>query len=152
MSDSDSSFPKPRRRVPGFGAVIGTPLMESDGFHLKRTSARLLLEGDAGAGEGLEVRLLLNDFRLNGASLFIPRRIEVGSQAKLVIQEPMGIEVSGLLTWLEEGKPSRSVMSALSFHYRCGFEFRPPAGELTERLAEFCKLIEASYPGNKRAS
>ena len=152
MSDSDSSSQKPPMRRPGIGMVIGTSLLDSETFHLKRVAARLVLEGAREASGDFEARLLLNDFSIQGASLFVPRRIEVGSHAKLLIQEPHSIEVSGRFTWLQESKPSRHVLSASSFCYRCGFEFCPPEGELADRISKFCQLVQASYPGSRKAS
>lgn len=160
MSDSDSPSQKPRLRRPGIGRVIGTSMLDAGAFHLKRVAARLSLEGVVeGANEvakeaevEFEARLLLNDFSIQGASLFIPKRIEVGNHAKLVIQEPLPIEVHGRFTWLQEGKPSLHVLSSSAFCFRCGFEFCPPEGELAERIARFCQLVQASYPGSRKAS
>lgn len=152
MSDSDSSSQKPRRRSPGIGIVVGSSMLDAGAFHLKRVAARLSLEGSHEADGEFEARLLLNDFSLQGANLFIPRRIDVGNHAKLVIQEPLPIEVHGRFTWLQEGKPSLHVLSSSAFSFRCGFEFCPPEGELAERISRFCQLVQASYPGSRKAS
>ena len=127
-------------------------MLDSEAFHLKRVAARLSLEGGHEAEGEFEARLLLNDFSLQGASLFIPKRIEVGNHATLVIQEPLPIEVHGRVTWLQEGKPSLHVLSASSFCFRCGFEFCPPEGELAEQISRFCQLVQSSYPGARTAS
>ncbi len=152
MSDSDSQSQKPGRRSSAIGRVVGTTLLEPGSFHLKRVSARLSPEGACGDGAALEARLLLNDFSQEGASLFIASRIEVGNHARLVIQEPLPIEISGRITWLQEGERSRHVLSSSAFIYRVGFEFCPPEGELAERITRFCQLVQAAYPGARKAS
>jgi hypothetical protein len=127
------------------GALLCTDVIPSEAFHLKRVDCRL--EPASGTGDPFAVRLLLNDFRVQGAALFSGQSMPPGSKARLLLSQPRELVVAGTVAWTQECVFRRRVFGSFSYAFRIGFAFEPSGEEELKQIRALFEEISRSFPG-----
>ncbi len=121
-----------------------TELLKPEEFHVKRVECTL--EPSVGSGP-IQVRVLLNDFKPDGVSLFCPEKLIPGTKAKLVIHEPRELELKGQVEWLAESLVPRRVLRESVQPYRLGIHFEFPTPEEAASFKAWCDELIRAFPG-----
>lgn len=128
------------------GGLRCTELLPVDAFHLKRVDCSLEAVSSSGEPQSVRVRLLLNDLKPEGVSIFCPRRVEPGAKARLTLSAPKVLVLPGQVEWLKECVQKRRVFSESVHCFRVGLHFEFATPEEAAQLKAYCEELAKVFP------
>jgi len=115
-------------------------------YHMKRIPAQLS-QKEVGLGQKphpkdlVAARILLNDLKPEGLTMFTEKPLMVGDSIRITLLEPTHFYCKGRVVWCQELPSEGRILSPFSFTYRVGIQFEFDSELDSQRIKKYCEKI-----------
>lgn len=92
------------------------------------------------SGKNVDSEMVLIDVSEGGVGLFARKSLAIGSNVKVALQDPMPLEVKGIITWCV---PTQSMMDTTKIRhtFRCGVRFIYASDVEKNAVLDYCQRV-----------
>jgi hypothetical protein len=117
---------------------------EQKSIHIKRVHAELRTASIPGQTPTVATaRIVLNDMSPLGVGLFTQVPFTLGQEIALTFEHPKRAYIRGKVLWCEEMIQAGKILSAETYKYRIGIQFKFQSKEDEAAIRAFCEEISA---------
>ena len=113
---------------------------------MKRISGSALMIASKLPSEAIHISLVLNDLSAKGVGLFLSKKIEIGQELQISINEPKPFQARGRVVWCHEHNLNSNIVTENPLKFRAGLLFVFANDEESKKMVEIWEELAKIFP------